>query len=104
MPQFLTEEQARTRLCPFMSSFLVNPESNTAQFVPATCMVSECACWGWVDPERGQLGGKIERVEMPSDEMPEGDDWRRYGASNGWQRLCATGPRRGRCEAGGTPE
>ena len=97
MPQIMTPEEAESKICPFIAT-------------PAQemyCMGNGCACWGWVDPERGQespLGKDHERTELPQGEEPAGDGWHKgnFQASTkiqNWWRRKVIGARRGQCEA-----
>jgi hypothetical protein len=98
MTQLLTDDDAATKICPFMSTPRLN----------VSCMASACACWGWFDGEEGQEERTDHSVEIPIGEShvdpPSGHRWRQGRATtletkrtwNLWRR---TGPRRGQCEA-----
>lgn len=63
MPQVLTEEGAREKVCPFMSS---RNQANGV-FVQVQCMGSACACWSWV--LRHEVGVPYTCARpMPSDD------------------------------------
>jgi hypothetical protein len=94
--QLLTEEQAETKTCPFMSGWGDNP---TLQ-----CHGSRCACWNWVDREEGQTDHEaVDRIEQKEKPEPrEGHLWSRPMLSlqdSAWYSFKIIGPRRGKCGA-----
>jgi hypothetical protein len=100
MPEPLTEYQARSKVCPFMSRMVpVESDRHIAEFAPAMCVGSACACWGWV--ERGEPGYELEYAEGSA--KPAGDGWFLSSGEGRWARNKAIGPRHGRCEAGAAP-
>ncbi len=107
MPRVMTPEEARKKVCPFMSGPLSVQGGEGTQYTK--CSNVECACWGWVDGERGEIG-KFEVVDIAIEEEPIGDGWEKVGPTfnhnhhskppkQQWQRYEIKGPRRGQCEA-----
>lgn len=96
MPQIMTEEQAKTKTCPFQSG---------AERI--ACEASACAGWGWVDPPEGEVDfDNPEIVTTPIGATVKGPDWekRHTSVEDGknvqvWRRYHVIGPRRGQCQA-----
>lgn len=110
MPRAMTPDEAARKICPFMTKHNVDDGIE-----PIGCASAGCACWGWVDPERGEVdfSGSDEKSDVEIDtgakkpNPPDGDDWLELTPkhlANGktiyrWARRPIKGPRRGQCEA-----
>ena len=102
MPQPLTEEQARSKTCPFMS---YRSPSETRSI----CEGSDCACWSWIEEYGPSTGTILEERDTRDHPKRPGDEWgfeERWDSNGRKERnvwaLHERGPRRGRCEAGGS--
>ncbi len=107
MPRSMTPKDAAEKTCPFM-----NRQEST---VTARCQGTHCMCWGWTDPERGQLGQERETIEVITstgyrvpDIRPD-DTWSFLSQKRNdpkservtvtLYRMKVIGERRGQCEA-----
>ena len=102
MPQVMTEEQAETKTCPFMTRRTTRHHEGVSDEAVG-CLGSACACWGWVDPEEGEIDrASPERTKTPIGATIKGPGWEkeyRTIESQMWIRYPVIGPRRGKCEA-----
>ncbi len=103
MPQKMTEDDAASKICPFMAT----PHQEMY------CVGSSCACWGWADGEMGELADfsdspeEIVTICQPFQAKPSKPDGVRWilwktedsGKRAIWRRRRVKGPRRGQCEA-----
>lgn len=99
----MTEEDAKTKWCPFVRFVSVNNRGESETSIPrnppiTACIGSACMAWRWKnDYER--------RWDLPKDKPPEGEGWQRVEAIGGvahWVRQHATP--HGFCGLAGAPQ
>jgi len=93
MPEPMTTDEAKTKVCPFRSSY-----------DDIKCVADGCACWGWWDPEDGQTIMQFTEREKPfPTENIRAQGWILDGNYQGKYRYFRPtsdrSDRRGRCEA-----